>query len=241
MRVTAKPGSVTFNGKPIDLDAKLPNDGRAAVVHADGEVEIINLPPVPNIQGGASISHGITPAFLRRRMARAMFNPFGLAALVAKHALSPREIAETPKQVRYVREDTPRDAYRSNRALSLKKRRKELAKRLRAKANAKAARKDLPKLVQIHWHNPEDKNEPTILVAQAAVKDLRGHANVGPWVNTVVERRKSECPDGWRALLITERDSEFKTVGPYETGITVGTAAEFERGPVVDFYDSRVA
>lgn len=61
-----------------------------------------------------------------------------------------------------------------------------------------------PQLAQLHWENPA--THETIFVAQTQWKDADTFRE---WMREVVERRQSECPEGWMPLVCTETAPMF--------------------------------
>jgi hypothetical protein len=60
-------------------------------------------------------------------------------------------------------------------------------------------------LIQVHWQKIDDASK-TEMVAQGG--EFKTAEEMHEWIREVVERRKSECPEGWQ-LMVCDSTSEY--------------------------------
>lgn len=63
-------------------------------------------------------------------------------------------------------------------------------------------------LFQVHWQNQNDLTE-TLMVSQNEFTEGQDSRDVNQWAAEVVERRRSECPEGWWPLICDENYEGF--------------------------------
>ncbi len=61
-------------------------------------------------------------------------------------------------------------------------------------------------LIQVHWQKIDETNK-TELVAQGG--DFKTPQEMQEWIREVVERRKSECPEGWQPMVCDSTSEYF--------------------------------
>jgi hypothetical protein len=60
-------------------------------------------------------------------------------------------------------------------------------------------------LIQVHWQNIDDASK-TEMVAQGG--EFNTAEEMHEWIREVVDRRKEECPEGWRPM-VCDSTSDF--------------------------------
>ena len=61
-------------------------------------------------------------------------------------------------------------------------------------------------LIQVHWQKIGDCDQ-TQMVAQGG--DFKTAEEMQEWIREVVERRKSECPEGWQPMVCDSTSEYF--------------------------------
>lgn len=74
----------------------------------------------------------------------------------------------------------------------------------------KMVRRERDVLAQLHWQNPLVVDE-TKFVGQFPIGEL-GASEFQAWSSDLIERRKSDCPDGWGPMVCTQESRHFTLV-----------------------------
>ncbi len=63
-------------------------------------------------------------------------------------------------------------------------------------------------LIQLHWQDPNDLSK-TLMVAQGDSSDFETSEEAHEWIREVIERRKDDCPEGWRPMICDSTSKHF--------------------------------